>query len=217
MKFLVTAGPTIEYIDPVRFISNPSSGKMGYALARTAQKLGHDVLLITGPTHIKKPSKIKTVEVTSAREMKNAVLENIEKKDIVIMTAAVSDFRPLKRSTRKIKKDSTHMMSLPLARNTDILRLLGRRKHSYYLVGFAAETDTIIGNALIKLKEKKLDMIIANKVGGSGSGFATDFNEAYGITQKEEVKEYGLLTKEQLAKKIIQDILFEFNNKVGSR
>ena len=172
---LVTAGPTREAIDAVRFITNPSSGKMGYALARAAQQRGARVILITGPTHLASPQNVTTISVISADEMRRAVMEQCEQSQVVIMAAAVSDFKPCHASDRKIKK-SDAPLTLGLERTCDILQELGRLPGQRLLVGFAAETDDIEQNAAKKLREKNLDLIVANDVLQPGCGFGTDTN-----------------------------------------
>lgn len=173
---LVTAGPTQESIDPVRFISNPSSGKMGYALARAAEQRGADVLLITGPTHLPDPLNIKVVRVQTAEEMAQRVYEHMTDSSIVIKTAAVSDYKPKKQVSHKIKKDREKLV-IELQQTQDILKELGHRKKEQVLVGFAAETEDLEKNAVQKLAEKKLDLIAANLIGNPASGFAVDTNK----------------------------------------
>ena len=172
---LVTAGPTREAIDAVRFITNPSSGKMGYALARAAQQRGARVILITGPTHLAPPVNVTTISVSSADEMRQAVMEQREQCQVMIMAAAVSDFKPRRASDRKIKKGDGPL-TLDLERTGDILQELGRLPGKRLLVGFAAETDDIEQNAAKKLREKNLDLIVANDVLQPGCGFGTDTN-----------------------------------------
>jgi phosphopantothenoylcysteine decarboxylase/phosphopantothenate--cysteine ligase len=173
---LVTAGPTQESIDPVRFISNPSSGKMGYALARAAEQRGADVILITGPTHLPDPLNIKVVRVQTAEEMAQRVYEHVTDSSIVIKTAAVSDYKPKKQVSQKIKKDREKLVC-ELQQTQDILKELGHRKKEQILVGFAAETEDLEKNAVQKLAEKRLDLIAANLIGNPASGFAVDTNK----------------------------------------
>ncbi len=174
-KIVVTAGPTIETIDPVRFISNPSSGKMGYAVARAAAQRGADVVLVTGPTHLPDPANVTMIRIRTTDEMAEAVYREYENADVVIKAAAVSDYRPQERANHKMKKGKTEWV-LPLKQNQDILRTLGRRKTHQVLVGFAAETRDLEQNATQKLAEKNLDIIVGNLVGSSDSGFASDTN-----------------------------------------
>ncbi|QTA91023.1 bifunctional phosphopantothenoylcysteine decarboxylase/phosphopantothenate--cysteine ligase CoaBC [Desulfonema magnum] len=174
-KVLVTAGPTREHIDPVRFISNPSSGKMGYAIARAAEHRGAEVVLVTGPTNIPVPLNVTEIRVRSAREMATAVFEHMEDSHIIIKTAAVADYRPGEAAAHKIKKGADEKV-LTLQKNQDILKELGARKKDQILVGFAAETQELEKNAGEKLVRKNLDMIAGNIVGES-SGFETDTNQ----------------------------------------
>ncbi len=174
-RVLVTAGPTHESIDPVRFISNPSSGKMGYAVARAAEQRGAEVTLVTGPNTLADPINVNLIRVKSAREMAWAVEDYSRDVHVIVKAAAVSDYSPRKQSSRKIKKVKDEM-TLSLKRNPDILKELGSRKKGRILVGFAAETEDLEANAAKKLIEKKLDMIVANLVGKKDSGFSADTN-----------------------------------------
>jgi phosphopantothenoylcysteine decarboxylase / phosphopantothenate---cysteine ligase len=174
-KILVTAGPTRELIDPVRFISNPSSGKMGFALARAAEHRGAIVTLITGPTPLSNPNNIHVIRVNTAQEMAGAVFEHAQCSDIIIKAAAVSDYRPAKRSEQKIKKE-TEQLVLSLERTQDILKEIGRNKNTKILIGFAAETEHLEHYAQKKLAEKNLDIIVGNVVGYPGTGFDADTN-----------------------------------------
>jgi phosphopantothenoylcysteine decarboxylase/phosphopantothenate--cysteine ligase len=174
-KILVTAGPTIEPIDPVRFISNPSSGKMGFAVARAAEHRGAEVTLISGPTHLADPMNVTTIRVRTAEEMAHEVFEQMENADVIIKSAAVSDYRPKESKTHKIKKGKSEMV-LRLQQNKDILKTLGQKKKHQVLVGFAAETKELKKNATQKLAEKNLDIIAGNLVGPVDSGFASDTN-----------------------------------------
>ncbi|MDX9817758.1 MAG: bifunctional phosphopantothenoylcysteine decarboxylase/phosphopantothenate--cysteine ligase CoaBC [Desulfococcus multivorans] len=172
---LVTAGPTREPIDPVRFISNPSSGKMGYALARAAEYRGADVVLVSGPTALPDPANVKTVRVRTAGEMALAVFDHMKDADIIIKSAAVGDYRAVETAAHKIKKTADQLV-LTLTRNEDILKSLGERKTHQILVGFAAETRDLKENAREKLVRKNLDMIVGNLVGHPASGFGSDTN-----------------------------------------
>ena len=174
-RVLVTAGPTHEPLDPVRFISNPSSGKMGYAVARAAEQRGARVTLIAGPNTLADPQNITLVRVQTARDMAQAVFEHMPAAHLIVKAAAVSDYSPIKQASQKIKKVKKEM-TLPLKRNPDILKELGRRKKGQVLVGFAAETEKLEANATKKLTAKNLDMIVANLVGRPGSGFSADTN-----------------------------------------
>jgi phosphopantothenoylcysteine decarboxylase / phosphopantothenate---cysteine ligase len=174
---LVTAGPTVEDIDPVRFVSNRSSGRMGYRLAEAARDRGASVVLVSGPTALRAPFGIEVVPVRSAEEMARAVQDRVEAASIVAMAAAVSDYRPAAVAPRKIKK-SEGGVGLEMVRTPDILRSLGERKGTRFLVGFAAETEELRENALKKLAEKRLDLIVANDVAREGIGFGSETNAA---------------------------------------
>ncbi|MGE0087237.1 MAG: bifunctional phosphopantothenoylcysteine decarboxylase/phosphopantothenate--cysteine ligase CoaBC [Desulfococcaceae bacterium] len=174
-RVLVTAGPTQEPIDPVRFITNPSSGKMGYAIARAAEYRGADVVLVSGPTALPDPLHVKTVRIRTAREMAEAVFAHLDNTDIVIKSAAVSDYRPRDVAEHKIKKGAAETV-LVLDQNEDILKSIGQRKTHQFLVGFAAETQNLRENAQQKLEKKNLDMIVGNIVTDPGAGFGTDTN-----------------------------------------
>jgi phosphopantothenoylcysteine decarboxylase/phosphopantothenate--cysteine ligase len=174
-KILVTAGPTIEPIDPVRFISNPSSGKMGFAVARAAEHRGAEVILISGPTHLADPMNVTTIRVRTAKEMAHQVFQLMDNAEVIIKSAAVSDYRPKDGKTHKIKKGKSEMV-LRLQQNKDILKTLGRKKKDRILVGFAAETEALKKNATHKLAEKNLDIIAGNLIGSADSGFASDTN-----------------------------------------
>ena len=169
MNIIVTAGPTREYIDPVRFISNPATGKLGYLICRKARESGHRVTLITGPSFIEKPGAAEIVNVVSAVEMKNAVLECFKRSDVLIMTAAVSDWRPAKKSTHKLKRK--HAWCLDLISNPDILKAVSRiKKKKQVVIGFALETSHLLENGWRKLIEKKLDLIVVNETSFLGEG-----------------------------------------------
>jgi phosphopantothenoylcysteine decarboxylase/phosphopantothenate--cysteine ligase len=175
-RVLVTAGPTREPIDPVRFISNPSTGKMGFAVARAAEHRGAGVTLVTGPTTLADPFAVDVIRIQTAEEMARAVLDRYENCDIVIKTAAVSDFRPQSAAAAKIKKDRA-ALTLELEQTADILKELGRRKTHQVLVGFAAETEDLGENAAQKLAAKNLDIVAGNLIGSPGSGFESDTNQ----------------------------------------
>ncbi len=203
LTVLVTAGPTREEIDPVRYISNHSSGKMGYALAKIARRRGADVILVSGPVAIPPPDGIETVAVTTAEEMREAVLARAAECDLVIKAAAVADYRPVERSDRKVKKKSTEMTIL-LGKNPDILAELGRIKPAgQILVGFAAETESLHENAVAKLTAKNLDMIVANDVSQEGAGFNADTNIVTIIRRDGSYEALPQLPKEQLAGEIL--------------
>jgi phosphopantothenoylcysteine decarboxylase/phosphopantothenate--cysteine ligase len=203
---LVTAGPTHEAIDAVRFITNPSSGRMGYALAHAARIRGANVVLVTGPTQIAPPRDITIVPVVSADHMRRAVLDHLEQSHVVIMAAAVSDFRPLHASDRKIKK-SEASLTLDLERTVDILQEVGRIPGKRLLVGFAAETDNIEQNAEIKLRDKNLDMIVVNDVLKTGSGFGTDTNSVVIIERRGTRIELPTMPKSEIAIRILDSVV----------
>ena len=205
LKALVTAGPTREPLDPVRFISNPSTGLMGYTIARALCERGADVTLISGPTHLTAPAGVKTVSVTTADEMYSAVLERYDQNRLVIKTAAVSDFRPLKKDLQKVKKTEA-ALTLQLAVNRDILLELGRQKGNRILVGFAAETEDAVDNAHDKLLRKNLDLIIVNNLNEPGAGFAVQTNRVSIIDCSGAVEELPLLEKEEVAHHILDRI-----------
>lgn len=192
-KVLVTAGPTREPIDPVRFVSNPSSGKMGFAAARAAARRGAEVLLVTGPVDLPDPQGVRVVRVGTAEEMARAVLAEADGQDLFVAAAAVSDYRPRSPSPRKLKKGEGEE-SLLLARTPDILAALGERlggaPHGPVLVGFAAETEDVVANAREKLKRKRCDLVVANAVGRAGSGFGADRNRVtiVGRTELAEIQ-----------------------------
>lgn len=175
LRCVITAGPTREPIDPVRYISNPSTGKMGYAIAQAAVDMGWTVDLISGPTHLEEPSECIHYPVVSGEEMFNQVDALFDACDVLIMTAAVVDFRPSNPMAMKEKKGDAQL-SLKMEPVVDILKTVSKRKKDQYLVGFAAETNDLENYALRKLKEKNLDLIAANLIGGSGSGFGLDEN-----------------------------------------
>jgi phosphopantothenoylcysteine decarboxylase/phosphopantothenate--cysteine ligase len=207
-RVLVTAGPTREPIDPVRFISNPSSGKMGYAIARVAASRGADVTLVSGPTQLPDPVGVKVVRVETAEQMARAVELEQGGMDLFVGAAAVSDYRPAAPSPQKIKK-SPGDETLVLARTPDILAGLGARfagkKDAPVLVGFAAETDEVIARAREKLKGKRCDLVVANKVGGPGAGFGGDTNRVALVSSAELAEIEG--TKEKVAEAILDWIL----------
>ncbi|OUO93053.1 bifunctional phosphopantothenoylcysteine decarboxylase/phosphopantothenate--cysteine ligase CoaBC [Cloacibacillus sp. An23] len=177
MRVAVTAGPTHEYIDPVRFISNPSSGKMGYAIAEEAWRRGAEVTLITGPSALRRPAGLEVVEVVSAQDMYQACMKSAETADVIVKAAAVGDYRAAERSEQKIKRGGKDTLTLELVQNPDIAAELGRRKRpGQLLIGFAAETQNVLENAQKKMSEKNLDMIVSNDVLAPGAGFAVDTN-----------------------------------------
>ena len=204
-RILVTAGPTEEPLDPVRFITNLSSGKMGYALARVARRRGAEVTLITGPTNLSLPPVKEVVQIRTAQEMYEAVLEHFKKSTIIIKAAAVADFRPAAQATEKIKK-SNQPFSLMLERNPDIISEIGKNKGSRILVGFAMETQNLLANARDKLKRKNLDFIVANNLREEGAGFQTDTNVITIIDSSGNVEALPKMTKIDAAVKILDRI-----------
>ncbi len=178
-KILVSAGPTVEPIDPVRFISNHSSGKMGYAIAKAAEKRGGQVTLVSGPVSLESPVGVERINVKTCEEMADQMLANLDQADIIVKVAAVADYKPIDPKTSKIKKkDNNKDISISMTENLDIVKLIGEKKtKDQFLVGFAAETDDLENNALLKIKKKNLDMIAANLVGSSDSGFKADTNK----------------------------------------
>jgi len=201
-KVLVTAGPTLEYIDPVRFISNPSSGKMGYAIAEAALCRGADVILISGPTQLDKPSGVRYISVQTADEMANAVFEHEANMDIIIKAAAVADYKVAKQSEQKIKKNDD-TLQIALKKNIDILKELGCRKKDQFLVGFAAETQELTNNARQKLSEKNLDIIVANLIGPKDCGFQADTNRVTLFFRDGKQVSLPLESKEKIAHSIL--------------
>ena len=208
LKVLVTAGPTQEAIDPVRYITNHSSGKMGYAIAKMAMLRGADVTLVSGRTALAPPPFVKVVPVVTARDMYEAVTSVSQEQDIIIKAAAVADYRPASVSDEKIKKKDDDM-SIALERTADILKYLGEHKpDGQFLCGFSMETENMIGNSRVKLTRKNLDMVAANNVKMAGAGFQGDTNVLTLITQDEEVS-LPLMSKEDAAGKILDKILLE--------
>jgi phosphopantothenoylcysteine decarboxylase / phosphopantothenate---cysteine ligase len=188
-KILVTAGPTVEPIDSVRYLSNYSSGKMGFEIAKAASDRGADVTLISGPTTLPEIPGIKRINVTTSEEMFNAVKSNLKSKDVVIMSAAVADFKPVKVHRGKIKKENTDgIINIAFEKTTDILKYIGKNKQNFFLIGFALETDDGLKNANRKLKEKNLDLIVLNNPNVEGAGFSTDTNVITLIDKKNVVK-----------------------------
>ena len=211
-KILVTAGPTQEAIDPVRYITNHSSGKMGYAIAKAAMLRGADVTLVSGRTAIEPPMFVKLMPVVTAKDMYEAVTSVSDEQDIIIKAAAVADYRPARVSDEKVKK-SDGQMSIELERTDDILKYLGEhKKENQFLCGFSMETQNVIGNSRAKLTKKNLDMVAANNVKVEGAGFQGDTNVLTLITQEEEVS-LPLMSKEDAALKILDKILLLISEK----
>ena len=221
MKFVVTAGPTREFIDPVRFLSNPSTGRMGFAVARAARAAGHEVTLIAGPVALKTPRGVTRIDVVSARDMLNAVRTVIARADVLVMTAAVADWRPAHCASRKLKK--TEMSdTLHLVRNPDILktinslvgsprrgdRLSARSASRHYQrglirIGFAAETGAPAAEAARKCREKGLDLVVGNDVTEPGSGFGTNTNRVTFVTPDGNVQSLPFMSKLAVARRIV--------------
>ncbi|RPH86895.1 MAG: bifunctional phosphopantothenoylcysteine decarboxylase/phosphopantothenate--cysteine ligase CoaBC [Desulfobacteraceae bacterium] len=205
-RVLITTGCTQEPLDPVRFLSNYSTGKMGFALARVARRRGARVTLVSGPTYLPPPKGITHLPVGTAREMEAAVLEAFPRATTVIKAAAVSDYRPEEQSDRKIKKTSQRL-TLSLVPNPDILKQLGRLKQGQFLVGFAAETDHLLKNAEKKLKEKNLDLMVANPIGVPGAGFGSETNRVHFLYPGGRKEPLPLMSKEGVASEIFDRVL----------
>ena len=224
MKFLVTAGPTREFIDPVRFLSNPSTGRMGFAVARAARAAGHEVVLVAGPVALRTPKGVRRVDVVSARDMLASV--EAEDFDCLVATAAVADWRPERMATKKLKKremDGT----LKLVRNPDILKKIseqvrggrskshsGRERHPI-LVGFAAETGEPTAEAVRKCREKGLDLIVANDVTAAGCGFGTETNRVSFVFPDGRIERLPLLSKTAVARRIVNAVTMFVSEKSG--
>lgn len=206
LAFVITAGPTREHLDPVRFLSNPSTGKMGFALAAAAAKRGHAVTLIAGPVALRTPARVRRVDVVSAREMLGAVRSAVRKapragETVFISTAAVADWRPARCADRKLKKGAM-ASTLKLVRNPDILKTVtGVRK-----IGFAAETNDVLAEAARKCREKKLAFIVANDVSEKGCGFGTETNRVTFVFPDGAVKRFPLMTKRRVAGAIVRAV-----------
>ena len=211
VNVLVTAGPTQEPIDPVRFITNYSSGKMGYAIAKAAWYRGANVTLVTGPTHLSAPEGIEVIQIKTALQMYEAVISYHEKADIIIKAAAVSDYRPSQIASNKIKKGIN--LEIPLTQNTDILLALGNKVTHQVLIGFSMETQHLEEYAMKKLKDKNLDMIVANNLSQEGAGFAGDTNIVTLIDRKGNIDKLPKMTKEALAHKIVDKGLAIYHHK----
>ena len=210
MRFVVTAGPTREFIDAVRFLSNPSTGRMGFAVARAARAAGHEVTLIAGPVALKTPPGVTRIDVVSARDMLNAVRTVIARADVLVMTAAVADWRPARRASRKLKK-SEMSDTLKLVRNPDILKTIDRQLGGPrsraaarpIRIGFAAETGAPAAEAARKCREKGLDLVVGNDVTEPGSGFGTATNRVTFVTPDGNVQRLPLMSKLAVARRIV--------------
>jgi phosphopantothenoylcysteine decarboxylase/phosphopantothenate--cysteine ligase len=202
---LVTAGPTREFLDPVRFLTNRSSGKMGYELAEEALRRGAEVVLVSGPTDLFPPVRAKYKQIQTAEEMKKEVLKHFPKSDIVIMSAAVSDFKFTQAASNKIKKDKLGE-NIKISATPDILAELGRKKGSKVLVGFAAETEDVVDNALKKLKKKGLDLVVANNIQAEGVGFESDFNQVSVVFPDGRTVQTDKMTKVEISEIVLDKV-----------
>ncbi len=208
-KVLISAGPTVEAIDPVRYISNHSSGKMGYAIAKAAENRGAKVTLVSGPVSLDSPPEVERIDVESCEDMAKQMLKHLKESDIIIKVAAVADYRPEDPKDRKIKKDGSEKdLNIKLIENPDILKLIGQEKtKKQFLVGFAAETNDLEKNAIKKIKKKNLDMIAANLVGSKESGFKADTNKVKLIYKDGSFYDIPLMEKEKVANALIDEIV----------
>lgn len=205
-KIAITAGPTVERIDPVRFLSNRSTGKMGYSIAAEAVRRGAEVTLISGPTNLKMPSGLKkVVNIESADDLYNAVVDNLDDNEVIIQSAAVADYKPSQYSDKKIKKNSDDLV-INLGRNKDVAYEIGKNKKDKILVAFAAETNDLIDNAKGKIEKKNLDFIVANDLTLEGAGFKADTNIVKIIDKNGEIKEYPKMKKEEVANVILDKV-----------
>ena len=205
-RVLVTAGPTREKIDPVRYISNHSTGKMGYAIARAAMLRGADVTLVSGKVNLEPPKGVRLLPVVSAADMAQAVKENAQEQDIIIKAAAVADYRPSVTADEKLKKKDGEM-TIELERTEDILAYLGaHRRNGQFLCGFSMETEHMLGNSRLKLEKKNIDMIVANNLKQAGAGFGTDTNVVTFLTADETVQ-LPIMSKEDVADRLLSFIM----------
>ena len=202
MKILVTAGPTREPVDAVRFLSNRSSGKMGYAVAATASERGHEVVLVSGPVSLRAPDAVRVLAVETAEQMLKAVEDTLKWCEVLVMAAAVSDWRPASVSNEKLRKDDMPD-NLPLARTPDILMTVSKLKGTRLFVGFAAEREDILVSARSKLAKKGLDLIVANDISRTDSGFESDTNKAMLISVDGLTMDFPLINKVELAGHIL--------------
>jgi phosphopantothenoylcysteine decarboxylase/phosphopantothenate--cysteine ligase len=201
-KIIVTAGGTVERIDPVRYLTNDSSGKMGFAVAEAARDMGADVTLVAGKTSIPAPAGVHIIKVESAQEMLEAVIQHFDDTDIVVKAAAVADYRPIERAEQKIKKKSAEM-TLTLVKNPDILQMIGERKTKQFIVGFAAETERIDEFAMDKLKRKHCDLLVANDVTEEGAGFGTDTNVVRLYDTNGLIEKLPVMSKQGVARELL--------------
>ncbi|MDD9304738.1 MAG: bifunctional phosphopantothenoylcysteine decarboxylase/phosphopantothenate--cysteine ligase CoaBC [Desulfobacter sp.] len=208
-KILVSAGPTVEAIDPVRYISNHSSGKMGYAIARAAENRGAQVSLVSGPVNLSAPVGVDQICVESCDQMAKAMLDRLDPADIIIKVAAVADYKPVSKQNKKIKKTgAANGLTLEMAQNLDILKTIGQqKKNKQFLVGFAAETNDLETHALAKMEQKNLDMIVANLVGGTDSGFKSDTNKVKIFSRDGLVQDLPMMDKFKVAHTLLDAVL----------
>ncbi len=205
-SIVITAGPTVESLDPMRYITNRSTGKMGYSIAKKAIERGADVTLITGPTNLTPPQNLKKlIKIESAEDMYNAVVENLDENQVIIKSAAVADYKPKTYSDKKIKKSDDDLV-ISLDRNKDIAYEIGKIKKDKILVGFAAETNDLIENAKDKIKKKNLDFIVANDLTKEGAGFGVDTNIVKIIDKNGDITEYPKMQKEEVANVILDKV-----------
>ncbi|MEG0855063.1 MAG: bifunctional phosphopantothenoylcysteine decarboxylase/phosphopantothenate--cysteine ligase CoaBC [Terrisporobacter sp.] len=205
-SIMITAGPTVESIDPVRYLTNRSTGKMGYAIAKMAADRGADVTLVSGPTNIEVPSNIKKlVKIESAKDMYDAIIDNFDENQVIIKSAAVADYKPKSYSDKKIKKSNDNL-AIELDRNKDIAYEIGKIKKDKILVGFAAETNDLIENAKGKVQKKNLDFIVANDLTEEGAGFGTDTNIVKIIDKEGNISKYPQMKKEEVADVILDKV-----------
>lgn len=203
MRVLVTAGGTVERIDPVRYLTNDSSGRMGFAFAEAARDMGADVTLVCARTDTQPPAGVAVVEALSAEEMLHALLERYEEADLVVKAAAVADYRPAVPSEKKIKKTGQRM-TLELEKTPDILQTLGERKTKQFLIGFAAETDDLAANAVEKAARKRCDLVVGNDVTVPGAGFGTETNKVTVVDAGGVVADLPLLSKRETAERVLE-------------
>lgn len=212
-KILISAGPTQEQIDSVRFISNYSSGKMGFEIARAAAGRGAKVTLVSGPVQLETPASVHRIDVNSSEEMFEAIKKESKNQDLIVMSAAVSDFMPVMKYDKKIKKDKNKKsFTLELEQTKDILKYLGEKKSKYFLIGFALETDNELKNAKVKLLEKNLDLIVLNNPNTKGSGFGSDTNIVTFVDRK-NIKKFSIMTKFDVGNEILDYYLKRTSSK----
>ncbi len=205
-RIIITAGPTVEAIDPVRYLTNRSTGKMGYAIAKEAIERGAEVTLVSGPTKLEPPKNLKKfIKIESAQEMYEAVLDNLDENQVIIKSAAVADYKPKSYCNKKIKKNDDYLV-ISLDRNKDIAYEIGKIKNDKILVGFAAETNDLIENAKNKVKKKNLDFIVANDLTKEGAGFGVDTNIVKIIDKDGIISEYPIMKKEEVANVILDKV-----------